>query len=108
MKYTFLMLVLLLPACTCGVKIDSKPSESELAATQAADDDRRVQSVVAKYTHQEISDMWVDAYRGVHDGKDKRPESTKNERLLYKALELSKPKYDLSKVDAVNEKLKGL
>lgn len=106
MKYLLFIAALFLPACTCGVKIDSKPSDP--ASTEAADDERKIQAIVAKFSHEEITNMWVDAYKAVRDGKDNRSESIKNETLLFEAEKRTRPKPDLTKADVVNEKLKGL
>lgn len=112
MKYVAILSVLLLPACQCGVKIESRPtdqavaSDTEVLDAGISDPDPEVQAILNKFTPEQISQMFADI-----PITDKRPESQKNSDLLYKALkaiERNKGNPRLKRADRVNEALRGL
>lgn len=112
MKYVAILSVLLLPACQCGVKIESKPtdqvtaSDPEVLDAGISDPDPEVQAIINKFTSEQISQMFADIPL-----TDKRPESQRNSDLLYKAIkaiERNKGNPRLRKADRVNETLRGL
>ncbi len=97
-----------------GEVVDSKPSDKQVVETTTVDiqvvdagiseDERKIQVLVTKFTLEEIEQMWYDLPHS-----DQRPETVKNNELLYQARKRLKQKsVDLSKPDAVNEKLRGL
>jgi hypothetical protein len=100
--------VLLLPACECGIKIESKPTEAirDVFDAGISDPDPEVQAILNKFTPEQISQMFADIPL-----TDKRPESERSSDLLYKAIkaiERNKGNPRLRKADRVNEVLRDL
>jgi hypothetical protein len=78
----------------------------EVSATNMVADDPKVQAILDKFTHEEISQMLVDIPLSDH-----RPESERSFDLLSKALkEIERRKNNprLKRADRVNEALKDL